>query len=261
MGIEVLDFQRSFLVFEVDFDRQPPKTVTDARQNRHNRARIQIVCRCRITEPDGKAIDYYLGGACKTERVGAGRDTGIFSQPNADFQPILSDEETLLLKSWERNDPGVMLVPPSLGPQPERQLIPTRDAFWRHAFLLSRVAGRPLRAVEEILAAVDAGQPLVARTAWETSGYRVLLEYPIVTLNVSERHGSYQTDTGPVLFPDLGRAHTRPIESFQLAFAAFNCPEWTEFILQMPTPVGGGISVNHYAETRWIDGDSEIIGT
>ena len=112
MGIEVLDFPRSFLVFEMDFDQRPPKTVTDARQNRHNRARIQIVCRCRIAEPDGKAIDYYLGGACKTERVGADRDTGIFSQPNADFQPVLSEEEALLLKSWERNDRGVMLVPP-----------------------------------------------------------------------------------------------------------------------------------------------------
>ena len=82
---------------------------------------------------------------------------------------------------------------------------------------------------------------------------------PVVTLNVSEKFQGYQTDTGPVLFPDLAQPHTQPLDMFWLAFCAFNSPDWTEFIVQQPTPVGAGISVNHYSESRWVEGRNSLI--
>ena len=102
--MQVLDYHRSYFMFEIDFEAFPPKTVTDHRQNLHNRARIRIDCRCTITSEDGSRTDFYLGESCKTERVGADRSLGIFTQPNGDFRPVMSEEETLILKSWERND-------------------------------------------------------------------------------------------------------------------------------------------------------------
>src|SRR5688500_4194260 len=107
--MKVLDFYRSFTVFEIDFDKKPPRSVSDLRQNRHNRARIRIDCRCTITGPDGLARHYYLGESNKSERVGADRQLGIFTQPNADYRPIHSNEDSLILKSWDRNNKGVML--------------------------------------------------------------------------------------------------------------------------------------------------------
>jgi hypothetical protein len=252
--MKTLDFHRSFIVFEIDFDRKPPKTVSDSRQNKHNRARVQIDCRCQVTDPDGKATDYFLGESCKTERVGVSPDVGIFTQPNADFRPVMSDECVIFFKSWDKNDKGVMLHPPSLGPQPERQVVNPREAFYRHTLQLQHTRAALLADAREIIAAADAGQPLVARTEYAVAGYEVVLEYPVLTLNVSEQHLSYQTDTGPVLFPELNQPHARAAETFRLAFCAFNTPDWIEFIVQKPTPIGNGVSVNHYSETVQIAG-------
>jgi hypothetical protein len=259
--MHILDFHRSFLFFEIDFEKKPPKTITDANQNTHNRARIRIDCRCELTNPQGRVTNYYLGEACKTERVGVSRETGIFTQPNADFRPVLSDTYALFFKSWDKNDKGVMLVPPSLGPQPERQVISTEEAFYRSHFHLTQVEGSALDDAAAVVAAADAGHPIVARTAFDQAGYHVVLDYPVVTLNISEKYHAYQTDTGPVLFPELNLPHTNPLETFRLAFCAFNNPRWTEFIIQKPTPIGAGLSVNHYAETIAVDATNLLIVT
>ncbi len=251
---QTLDFFRSFLTFEVDFQNKPNKAVTDLQQNLHNRARIQIACRCEITEMrSGRATEYFLGENCKTERVGASRELGIFTQPNADFRPIMSHADTLVLKSWDKNDKGVMLVPASLGLQPDRQLLKNETAFVRHYFHLRQTEGTILKDTQEIIAAADRGQPLFARTEYTQADHRIVLDYPIWTINVSERHQSYQTDTGPILHADFSKPYDSLIERFWLAFSAFNSPNWIEMIVQKPTLLGHGISVNHYEESVWID--------
>ena len=251
--MKILDFYRSFVVFELDFEKHPPKTVSDMRQNLHNRARIRIECRCQITDPSGDSTEYFLGEGTKSERVGASRDLTIFTQPNAEFRPIMSDQDTILLKSWDKNDKGVMLVPASLGPQPERQVIKTSDAFHKHYFQLKYTEGTVLADAKAVVQATDAGQPLVARTEYTQAGHRVVLDYPVWTMNVSERYVAYQTDTGPVIYPDFAQPCDRIVERFWLAFCAFNEPNWIEFIVQKPTPIGDGISVNHFSEMVWID--------
>lgn len=252
--MKILDFNRSFIVFEMDREAKPPKTMSDFRQNSHNRARIQIDSRCQITDRQGKSTNYFLGASCKTERVGVGPEVGLFIQPNADFRPVMSEEHAVLFKSWDRNDKGVMLQPASLGPQPERQVVLCREAFYRHSFRLAHAEATHLPHVPSMIEAADQGRPLIARTEYEMAGYGVLLEYPILTFNVSEKHQAYQTDTGPVVFPDLNRPHECVPDTLRLAFSAFNAPNWIEFIVQEPTPVGNGISVNHYSRTEQIIG-------
>ena len=251
--MQVLDFYRSFTVFETDFDKKPPRTVSDRRQNRHNRARVRIDCRLAITGPDRKTQEFFLGESNKSERVGASRELGIFTQPNADYRPIHGEEDSILLKSWDKNEKGVMLDPPSLGPQPERNVIKTKEAYYKHCFQLAYQEAALLQGAGQIIAAANAGKALIARTEYSAEPYRVLLEYPIGTMNVSERYGSYQTDTGPVIYPDFSKPFKRLVETFWLAFSSFNSPDWVEFIVEKPTPVGNGISVNHYSEPVWID--------
>ena len=57
----------------------------------------------------------------------------------------------------------------------------------------------------------------------------------------------YQTDTGPILFPDLSVAPEKLLTTMELAFSAFNCPDWAEFIVRVPTKVSDDISVDHYS--------------
>lgn len=250
--MQMLDFNRSYVVWESDFEAHPPKTVSDLRQNVHNRARIRIDCHVHLTDPDGTTADYYLSEACKTERVGADMDLGIFTQPNADFRVVMSEQDTIIIKSWDKNDKGVMLDPPSLGPQPDRQVVPTSN-FWKHRFLLNRTNVTELPTPDHVVEAVDAGLPVVARTEYSSGGRGIVLDYPVTTINVSERHHFYQTDTGPVVYADFSKSIENTPEAFWLAFSAFNTPDWIEFIVNRPTPVADGISVNHYSESIWVD--------
>src|SRR5262249_8028144 len=150
---------------------------------------------------------------------------------------------------WDRNGKRVMLAPPALGIQPERQVVNTDGNYFRHRLAVRHCAATRLKNCRQIIAASTGGRPMVARTEFRRHGHRILLEYPVFTLNVSERHQYYQTDTGSVIFPDLTVRTKRLGHAFRLAFAAFNSPDWVEFIIQRPTPIGGGYSVNHYSKT------------
>ena len=248
--MKICDFSRSFVTFRRDWAKRPGITQSQPSPYALNNARIQMECRCEVTDlRGGAAVDYVLGASCKSERVGVSED--IWMDPNADFAPVFSREDFLLMKSWDRNDKGVMLYPPSLGVQPERQVGKVADAYEGLRIDARLTEGRALGTPEEIVRATLEGRPLVARTEFgEEEGYRVVLDYPVKTMNANERDGIYQTDTGPVILPDLSRPYDTFIERFRLAFAAFNAPDWAEFIVQVPTPIAEGISVNHYSQTR-----------
>ena len=63
-----------------------------------------------------------------------------------------------------------------------------------------------------------------------------MIEYPVKTINVSERDRYYQVDTGPVLFPDLSIGHESFVGNFRLAYIAHNCADWAEIGCQCADP-------------------------
>jgi hypothetical protein len=65
--------------------------------------------------------------------------------------------------------------------------------------------------------------------------YHARIDYPVQTINAGECQRFYQTDTGPVLLRDLTREPEDLANGIHLAFAAFNCPEWTEFRVRKRT--------------------------
>lgn len=254
--METFDFGRSFLTFRIDFEIHKPITLSHKPPTTLNNARIQLESCCVLTElASGAKTEYVLGASCKTEQVGAAADLWLL--PNADFCPVASLEEFLIIKSWQKKNMSVMRNPPSLGLQPERQSGLVKDAWSGFRIDLKRVEGRALGTIEEIIAATFDNMPMVSRTEFEQGGYHVCIDHPVKTFNVSERENVYQTDTGPLILPDLSperRAQTtRLVECFDLAFSAFNAPDWAEFIINVPTPVGEGVEVNHYAQPRRID--------
>lgn len=254
--METFDFGRSFLTFRIDFEVHKAITLSHQPPTTLNNARIQLECCCVLTElSSGKAEEYVLGASCKTEVVGAAADLWLL--PNADFCPVASLEEFLIIKSWQKREMGVMRNPPSLGVQPERQSGLVKEAWSGFRIDLKRVEGRELATIEDIMAATFDNVPMVSRTEFEEGGYHVRIDHPVKTFNVSERENVYQTDTGPIILPDLSperRAQTsRLVECFDLAYSAFNAPGWAEFIVNVPTPLAEGIAVNHYAQPRRID--------
>lgn len=249
-----IDFARSFLTFRIDTLAKPPQTVSHKPPYTLNNARIQLDCVCAITEKrTDVAQRFVLGVSCKTERVGVSSD--IWTVPNADFVPIVSVDRFLNIKTyaWIGQEQTVTLY--GVGkPQPDRQVGDTATAFDKLQIRVEECPGHWLETPQAIIAATYAHHPLTAVTEYESDRYRVVLTYPVKTFNVNERDNVYQTDTGPILFPDLARAPGDLIAGFDLAFSAFNGPDWIELLVRTATETPGGKPVYHYTKPVRIDG-------
>ena len=218
-----------------------------------NNVRMMLDARVVITQPStGRVHDYVLSSSCKSEQVWVQR--GIWHQPNADMCLLAGPDEILVYKRWDKTDKGVMLYPPSLGVQPERQLDDPKECFDRFSINLAARPGRVLATLDAILEAFMADTPVVAQTEYEASHYRVLLEYPVKVVNFSERERYYQVDTGPILLPDFDREYRSLLDACRLAYVAHNCAEWAEFIVCVPTALTDNVKVHHYSQSIRIEG-------
>ncbi len=252
-GIEVTDFNRSCLRFRVDTTKKPPKTVSRKLPMTLNNVRMLLDSRVVLTDlKDNSTREFVLSASCKSEQVWVKKD--VWHEPNADMCMILGSDAFLVYKRWDKADKGVMRFPASLGVQPERQVDDPRDSFDRHSIDLARRPARELTDLDAILAVLETGTPVVSRTEYESANHRVMIEYPVKTVNFSERERYYQVDTGPVLLPDFSRPSTHPIDRLDLAFVAHNEPGWAEFLACQPTPLAPDIKVHHYSRVVRIEG-------
>ena len=253
-----IDFPNSYLTWRTDWLVKPSQTASNKPRYTLNNARIPLDSRCEIVEKkSGASREFVLGVSCKTERVCVEQD--IWTEPNADFVPIFSRDEFMMVKTFDRVGKTVQLYPPSLGDQPERQIGRTQDNFDAVRIDVAYREGEPLETAERIVEAVLSNRQLVARTEYENDRYSVVLDYPVKTINANERDGVYQTDTGPHLFPDLTVEPGDLLSGLELAFSAFNTPQWTEFIVRAPTPLTDDISVYHYSRAVGLDTVNQIV--
>jgi hypothetical protein len=257
--MQALDFQNSFLTFRIDTEKKMPATVSHPPPFSLNNARIQLECRLTVSDRCGDLVDtFVLGASCKTERVGVDRD--IWTEPNADFVPIFSGNHFLNLKTYARAGMEVDRFPPAETRQPERQSGRIADTFDSVRIEPCERPAELLSMPEEIVAATLAGDPLVARTTISSEEWTAVAEYPLKTMNANERDDIYQCDTGPVLFPDPGIADADALlPELQLAYVAFNGPDWSEWIVRAPVSIGPGITVYHYHRCVRVEGANEVL--
>jgi hypothetical protein len=256
--MDIPNFATSFLTFRVDWNKKQSLTASHKPPFTLNNARIQIESVCQITDiATNQRSQYVLGASCKTEYVGVDKD--IWTEPNADFCMILSDDSFLILKSWDQNNKGVMRYPASLGEQPERQTGKVADTYDSIKINVRSVDGERLDTTEQIVNATLDDDILMGRIVFTLQEqYEVQIDFPIKTMNANEREFIYQTDTGPILFPDLSIPHDDLIETFRLAYVALNNPDWAELILQVPTSLSDKLSVNHYSKSLHLKTQNSI---
>ncbi len=242
----VTDFERSCVRWRIDTTKKAVLTVSRPLPMTLNNVRASLDARAVLTDPaTGLEREYVLTASCQTEQVWVERD--VWHNPPADMCMIAACDEFLIVKRWDKAEKGVMRHPPTLGAQPERQLDDPVACFDRYGIERVTRPGRLLENIEAIVEALSTNAPVVAQTEYETNGFRVLLEYPVKTVNFSERERYYQVDTGPVLLPELDAGVTPLIKAMQLAFVAHNSKDWAEFLVCAPTPVEPGIKVHHYS--------------
>jgi len=250
--VRLPDFACSFLAFRIDALKRPPVTASHKPHLSLNNARIQIECRCVITErATGRVQTLILGASCNTERVGVDRD--VWTEPNADFLPIFSDTHFMHLKTYVSCGLGVDLYGHEGRRQSDRQHGLIGYAFDSLRVDIVETDAKEFQSPQEMVEATLAGHRLIARTTIVSSRYSAVIEYPVKTMNANERDWIYQTDTDPVLFPDLSRDFAELMIGLELAYCAFNCREWSEFIIRVPTPLSEDINVQHYSRTSRVD--------
>jgi hypothetical protein len=253
-----IDFARSFLTFRIDTTRKPPKTVSHQPPYTLNNARIQIECRLKVTEKASQQVQTFVMGAnCKTERVGVDRD--IWTEPNADFIPIFSDDSFMHLKTYAQAGEGVELFPPGSGTQSERQTGLIADAFDDVRIDIVEAEGTDLTTQPDVVQATLNNTRLNAVTTIENDRYKAVIEYPVKTMNANERDNIFQTDTGPVLFPDLTCEPDQMLTELELAFTAFNAPDWIEVLVRVPTRVNDDVDVYHFSKAIRLDVKNAVI--
>ena len=251
----VCDFARSFLRFRIDFANGRPATVSHTTPTTLNNVRMPLECLATLTE-GGQSQQFGLGASCKTERVFVDRD--IWLVPNGDMCAIASRDQFMVVTRYDRANKGVMLHPPSLGEKPDRQAVDPKDALDSLGLDVRRREGRRLDAIGEIIEVLRSDQEVVARTAYRVGKMEVVIEYPVKTVNFSERHHYYQVDTGPVLF--LGEATgPRLVERLHLADIAHVGGSWAEFLVTQPTPLENlPVSVHHFSSSRRVEADNSL---
>ena len=252
----VCDFSRSFIRWRNDTTKKPMLTASQPPPTTLNNVRMPLECLISVRRNASTYTEFGLGTSCKTEQVFVECD--VWMDPNADMCAVSSADDFMVLKSWDRTEKGVMLHPPSLGPQPERQRIDPQMAFETHGLSLRRRSATRIDQIDEIIEAFSGDRELVSRTTYEIEGGDVTVEYPVKTVNFSERHDYYQVDTRPVLMLDTSAGDSL-IEMLHMAYVAHLGGDWAEFLVNVPTRLEGhGISVYHYSDVRRVSARNSL---
>jgi len=234
--MNVYDYGRSFVTF-----------VTHGRRNN---ARLQVESVCRLhDEQTGKTTDYVFYASCKSEYTFAEKD--LFIEDNYDFCGIFSQEEFVIFRTHSTHTDGF------------RQEGLWRDKFEDVKFDLVQVEGEVLDTNREIVQASLDCVPLIGRVEIEGGSLKVLLEFPIKTMNANDIEDIYQVDTGPLAFPDFAADVGLHIKRLSPAYVAYNVPDFADFVVQQPLPVvidaAEVTTVTHYANPVSLKAKTQVI--
>ncbi|MBM3795424.1 MAG: hypothetical protein FJW31_15470 [Acidobacteria bacterium] len=215
-----------------------------------NRVRFWVESRTRIIDMrTGAHEDFLQCASCKSEDTFGAKD--LFLADNYDFLPIFGPTHGVIFRRKA-----------AAAPVRYRDVRPS-NKMWDGQTMRLRVAkgAKLLTTTAAIRRATHAGNPLVAQTEFanESAGLRAIIEFPVKTMNIHDAKDLYQVDTGPVAFPDLSRRWESLADSISLAFAAFNAPGFTDFILETETAIAGGAArVEHYSKRVTVNGVNRL---
>lgn len=218
-----------------------------------NAVRFWVESRTRLIDVEaGTHTDYIQCASCKSEHTFAEKD--LFMEDNYDFLPILGEGEWLVFRR------GVRLS--------ERyRTVQSVDSMWGPPTLKLREAPESTRldSWEQIRDATAAAIPIVTQTElWSPDEkLRAIIECPTKTMNVDLDGKRYQVDTGPVAYPDLTKDYPAHIDRLQLAFVAFNAPDFADWVVEQPTRVypddSNTTEVYHYAKPFSLPAKNSVI--
>ena len=212
---------------------------TDNRKPGHmpwdNTIRILIDSRCHIVDTQsGESEWYYLITPCRTEWMY--RDDILWkNDPNLEFVGIYSNNHY-------RH--GHVQVKDKLRPQQDMDIVKDVKVGLSdfEPNLIFYAQGQELLNDAEVIQATLDLVPIIATTEFESEDKikKVIIEYPIKTMNYVKEKERFQVDTGPLLFPDFEINAVNDIQKLELAFVCYNNRDVAEFVSRVPTVINNG---------------------
>jgi hypothetical protein len=202
--------------------------------------RIQAECVCQVIDhASGETDEYVLGVRTQTGlRTDPPSDA---LDPGYDFWMIFSRDHIFVRRthaSAHTNNPTKVPV----------------SEFVTTGWTLNPAPARQLHTPAEVLEALQAGLPIVARTAFTSSDgareYRI--EYPVKWADGDPVRDAFRVETGPVLLldPDRVMAGTSPaFDDFTWAYLDYHGFDGVRCLIERPTSIFSGATYPASPET------------
>ena len=257
--MNICDFANSYIMWTV------PPNPSDNRQPGHmpwgNSARIQLDARCEVVDrATGASEEFFLITPCRTEWMY--REDTLFQVPNHEYVGAWSRTEAVGLGSMtqrvgQRQTTEAVSVKDAFTTSPSWQLRPDHPRTSRVPPQARRTSAEvSVRATIDNLP-LDEYTEAVTEMEDEARRARVVMEYPVKTMNIHPERVRYQVDTGPLLFTDSTVDSGRAIERMRMAFVCYNAPDVAEFVLRTRIDAGG-LPVDEYTEVRRLQASNAI---
>lgn len=220
-----------------------------------NQVRLWVESRTRfIDQKRGIAEDYYQCAACKSEAIFHAEQ--IFKEDNYDFIPAFGPQFGIIFRNYAYLNDDYKSVQPIADMWGIESFSTIRSA--------TKVRELPWSDGKAQVEAAHAGVPLVGRVAYgnDETGQRVVIDFPLKTINIRKQDDALQPDTGPILFADLSQPVDRAADAMHLAFCAFEGGDSCDFVIEQPTPLpqdkGGPAKVHHYSKLLRLETSNQL---
>ena len=173
-----------------------------------NSPRFEIKSYCKIKNLiNNIEQNFYQGPTMKSE-ITFGEKKLFLDKDNYNFTSVYGDTQLFLFRY------GSIKVR-------NRYVDKRKNNIWgKIKIFIKEKKSRMISSVDDIFNNIMNGNRIIAKIDFEQNNFKVILEFPVETINCDYRKKQWQVDTGPVFFPS--KIEKEAIYNPYLTYVAFN---------------------------------------
>lgn len=189
---------------------------------------FDVVSRTFIYDNRDRLLEIFLHCyECRKERMFI--EGQLFSERTLGFTPVFGLKNSMIIRKSSQKTTEY------------KEIISSDQVFG--GFEIRTVEDKALKPVDKLSESIPHFfnmEDVVAQTIFKNrKGIKVVIRYPVRTINISEKNNTIQVDTGPVCVPSLDAGASDFIDDMTLAHVAFNNDKEVSFVKEARTATGG----------------------
>ena len=155
-----------------------------------NAPRFEIKSCCYIKNMSNGRNDIFYQGPTMKSEITFGKKNLFMKKDNYDFTPVFGENQILLFRCGSKKVKNKYVKKKDVNPWGKRKIYKKEKKT------------NILSSFEEIFNSIMSGKRIIAQIEFEKNNVRIILEFPVETINCCDNKKVWQVDTGPVFFPD-----------------------------------------------------------